>query len=204
MNPESGSGEEIVECFNYTSAESVPGIQNLFQCSTPDSKNNQNLTLTQEQETSLIETSTENGTKRKLEDSSNDSIELTLINEKVEEKQDTNLSVANNSNRSAFDLTPAILKCLEMTLKLDNSSSKIVNSNITQSFQSNHDYSKFMNDQLPKAPKKIGCININGIKRKLNSLRIMINKNKLDIVFVQQIYNFDKANIEKWLIANKF
>ena len=61
-----------------------------------------------------------------------------------------------------------------------------------------------MNDYLPKSPLKIGSINSNGIKRKLNSLRIIINKNKLDILFVQKIYNFDKLNMEKWLTANKF
>ena len=45
-------------------------------------------------------------------------------------------------------------------------------------------------------------MNINGIKRKLNSLRVY--KNKLDILFVQQIHNFDNANMEKWLTINKF
>ena len=62
------------------------------------------LNLTQEQEISFIETSTENGTNRKLENSSNDSIELTLINEKVEEKPDTNLAVAHNSNQIFYFL----------------------------------------------------------------------------------------------------
>ena len=91
-----------------------------------------------------------------------------------------------------------------MAPKLDNGPSKIANSNITQSFQPDHNHSKFITHQLPKTPLKIGSININEIKRKLNSLRIMTNKNKLDILFVQQIYISDKANMEKWLTANKF
>ena len=83
LNPNSGSGEETEECFNNTPTESVADIQNLFQCSTPNSKNNQNPNLTQEQEISFIETSTKNGTKRKREDSLNNSTELTLKNEKL-------------------------------------------------------------------------------------------------------------------------
>jgi len=55
----------------------------------------------------------------------------------------------------------------------------------------------------PKLPIKIASININEINRKLNSLNAIFKKQNLDILCIQQIYNFNKRKMEKWLTKNK-
>jgi len=55
-----------------------------------------------------------------------------------------------------------------------------------------------------KALIRIGSININGINKKLNSIHYIIQKSKLQLLCIQQIYNYEKTKLEKWLAKNDY